>query len=123
MLGWRPAYDVEPLEGGGWRITQAESEWDNTERNLALAVDLIDEQKCPGCGGDLTVELTDKPPHEDDGEGHYHRFKPFWCRECVDREKLHRRVAKADEELHDTPADPFPRARFYSSERLPIPTP
>lgn len=121
MLGWRPGYEVQPLEGGGWSLKQTESEWDYTERNLALAVDEIDAQTCKGCGGDLTVELTDKPPHEDDGGGHYHRFKPIWCRECVDRERLAKRQRKIDEELADSPADPFPRARFYISERLPIP--
>lgn len=121
MLGWEPSYEVQPLEGGGWRITQTEAEWDDTERNLALATDLIDEQRCPGCGGDLSVNLTDKPPYEDDGDGHYLRFKPHWCRECVARAKLEARLSEQEKDLAGTPADPFPRARFFAAERLPIP--
>lgn len=121
LLGWTPTQTITPREGGGWTVT-TESEWDYTERNIAVALDEIDRQTCGGCGGDLTVELTDKPPYEDDGDGHYHRSTQLWCRRCVAQEKLHRQLAKSDEELRDTPADPFPAARRIAWQRLPIPT-
>lgn len=122
LLGWTPVQIVTPLPDGSSRVTVEASEWDYTERNLALALDEIDAQTCPGCGGDLSVELTDKHPAEDDGGGHYHQAKPYWCRLCVSNEKLRRRVSKEDEALHGTSADPYPTARRYGWSRLPIPT-
>lgn len=122
LLGWTPTYTYTPLPGGGFRITQDESEWDFTERNLALALDEIDAQTCPGCGGDLSVELTNKHPSEDDGDGHYHKATALWCRRCVSQAKLRRRTEKEDEALAGSVADNFPAARRYAWERLPIPT-
>lgn len=121
MLGWSPQWEMEPLEGGGWRITQTEPEWDYTERNLALAIDEVDAEACKGCGGDLAVNLTDKHPSEDDGGGHFHRFKQLWCRECVARIKHERMLEPSDKELEGTPADNFPRARYLTATRIPIP--
>lgn len=121
MLGWSPSWTVEPLEGGGSRITATEAEWDWTERGIALAVDEIDAQACGGCGGDLSVNLTDKHPSEDDGDGHYHKLTQLWCRECVARIRALRQLAPADKELEGTPADNFPGARFFVARRLPIP--
>ena len=121
LLGWTPTQTLTRLPDGSYRLT-AESEWDYTERNLALALDELDAQICGGCGGDLSVELTDKHPAEDDGGGHYHRAKPVWCRRCVAAEKLHRRQAKDDEALRGTAGDPYPSARRMVWDRLPIPT-
>ena len=121
MLGWTPTQIFTPREGGGWTVT-TESEWDYTERNIAVALDEIDRQTCGGCGGDLTVELTDKPPYEDDGDGHFHRFTPLWCRRCVSQERNRRALEAREKELLDGPADPFPAARRFAIERLPIPT-
>lgn len=121
LLGWSPTWDVQPLEGGGWRAI-AEPEWDSTELNLALAVDEIDAQICKGCGGDLSVELTDKHPMEDDGDGHYHKGKFVWCRGCVAQIRLQRQVEQQDRDLEGTAADSFPGARFTTLQRLPIPT-
>lgn len=121
VLGWTPTWEMQPLEGGGWRVQQVESEWDSTELNFALALEEIDAQTCPGCGGDLSVELTDKHPLEDDGDGHYHQGKFVWCRKCVSRAKMLRTVEKEDRELEGTAADNFPGARFLSVSRLPIP--
>lgn len=112
---------MTPLPDGGYTIT-TEPEWDYTERNLAVAVDEIDAQTCGGCGGDLSVELTDKHPAEDDGDGHHHRARLLWCRRCVATEKLRRRQAKEDETLHGTAADPYPSARRVAWERVPNPT-
>ena len=59
LLGWTPTQTLTPLPDGSYRLT-TEPEWDYTERNLALALDEMDAQICGGCGGDLSVELTDK---------------------------------------------------------------
>ena len=67
------------------------------------------------------MELTDKPPYEDDGGGHYHRFTHYWCRGCVDRSRIERQLRKSDQELEGTNLDPIPSARFLVPERLPIP--
>ena len=123
MLGWSPTWELQPLEGGGWQATQAAPEWDSTELNLALAVDEIEAQICKGCGGDLSVELTDKHPMEDDGDGHYHKGKFLWCRQCVSQIKMQRQVEQQDRELEGTAADNFPGARYTSLQRLPIPKP
>lgn len=122
LLGWSPTWEIRPLEGGGWQARQTVPEWDETERNLALALDEIEDQTCNGCGGDLSVELTDKHPMEDDGDGHYHKGKFLWCRRCVSRQKVLRTVEQQDRELEGTPADNFPSARFTHLTRLPIPT-
>ena len=118
LLGWTATQTASPLPGGGYEIA-TETEWDYTERNLAVAVDEIDLQTCGGCGGDLSIELTDKHPAEDDGDGHHHRAKPLWCRRCVSGEKLRRRQAKEDEDLRGTAADPYRSARRWAWERVP----
>lgn len=81
----------------------------------------LERQECRRCGGDLTVELTDRAPYEDDGDGHFHRFKTLWCRGCVDRIKRDRRVAKDNEAAEGTGVDEFPAAQIVLTERLPIP--
>lgn len=121
MLGWSPTHILEPREGGGFSVTQTEPEWDYTERHLALALQELEEQICKGCGGDLSLNLTDKHPMEDDGDGHFHRAKHLWCRQCVSASKLEQRQRPLDEEVEGTPADNFPRARYTTWERLPIP--
>ena len=109
---------MTPLPGGGYEVA-TETEWDYTERNLAVALDEIDAQTCSDCGGDLSVELTDKHPAEDDGDGWHHKAHVMWCRRCVASEKLRRRHEREDKELRGTSADPFPAARKVSWERLP----
>ena len=120
LLGWTPRQTITPQPDGTSTVT-TETEWDYTERNIAVALDEIDNQTCGGCGGDLSVELTDKHPSEDDGDGHFHRTHISWCRQCVHNEKLRRRFRPEDEELDGTVADNFPGARLLSTERLPIP--
>lgn len=120
LLGWTPTQTITTQPDGTQRVS-TETEWDYTERNIAVALDEIDAQMCGGCGGDLTVELTDQHPSEDDGDGHFHRTHIMWCRRCVHNEKLRRRLQPEDEELDGTPADNFPTARLLSTERLPIP--
>lgn len=120
LLGWTPTQTITPLSDGSQRVT-TDTEWDYTERNIAVALEEIDAQTCKGCGGDLTLELTDQHPSEDDGDGHFHRTHLMWCRRCVHNEKMRRRLQPEDEEFHETPADNFPTARLYSTERLPIP--
>lgn len=99
-----------------------EPEWDVIEIRLMEALREIEDQTCGGCGGDLTVNLTDKPPHEDDGGGHFHRWHHYWCRECVSRARLDKQLQVDDEKLADTGMYPWPSARYLVSERLPIPT-
>lgn len=81
----------------------------------------MERAECKRCGGDLTVELTDRPPYEDDGDGHFHRYRTLWCRSCVDRTRRDRKVMEQNKHLEGEPLDEFPAAQIVLSERLPIP--
>lgn len=122
MLGWTPVETHTPQPDGSTLVTRT-SVWDYTERAFALAVDEIDRLTCSGCGGDLSVELTDKPPYEDDGDGHFHRVHVAWCRQCRDIGKARQPWEKAAREHAGTPADPHMQAMRFFAERLPLPTP
>ncbi|MGN8718399.1 hypothetical protein ACTQ29_08395 [Bifidobacterium boum] len=121
MLGWEPNRTITPTGDGSYTITTAPA-WDETERNMALALDEIEAHTCHGCGSDLTETLTDKSPLEDDGDGYYHRIHVGWCRGCVAMARWQQRVSSEDRELEGTSADPLPQARRIRLERLPIPT-
>lgn len=97
-------------------------EWSDLDRNLLRALRELEASECHRCGGDLTVELTDKPPYEDDGDGHYHSFKTLWCRRCVARIRRDRQIDKANEKNVGTIADEYPQAQVVLTTRKPIPT-
>lgn len=109
-------------DGDGW-VGMQEQEWDSTEVGLMEALAAVEQQTCKGCGGDLSVELTDLPPELDDGGGHFHRFTHLWCRGCVARAKLESQLARDDEKLAEANQPQYPQARFLVPERLPIPEP
>ena len=105
----------------GWTLTQT-PEWTDLDRDLLRGLREVEARECRRCGGDLDVELTDKPPYEDDGDGHFHRFHTYWCRGCVDRAKRDRRVLRENEAVEGGPMDEFPAAQVVVTRRLPIPT-
>lgn len=120
-LGEEPVRLARKDHKGQWVITQS-PEWTDLDRNLLRALTDLERQECNRCGGDLTVELTDKAPYEDDGDGHFHRFRRLWCRQCVDRAKYDRKTVDDNKSVEGTPMDEFPAAQIVLTERLPIPT-
>lgn len=96
-------------------------EWLDLDRNLLRALTELEKQECRRCGGDLSVELTDKPPYEDDGDGHFHRYRRLWCRGCVDRIRYDRVTLRENERAEGSALDEYPAAQIILSERLPIP--
>ena len=122
FLGEEPVRLVRKDHEGNLTITST-PEWSDLDRNLLRALRELELSECNRCGGDLTVELTDKPPYEDDGDGHYHSFRTLWCRKCVARIKRDRIVAKGNKDVEGTNLDEFPAAQIVLGERKPIPTP
>ena len=105
----------------GWEIVQS-PEWTPMDRNLLRALTEVERNECKRCGGDLSVELTETPPYDDDGDGHFHRFRTLWCRGCVDRIRRDRQVVRDNEPVEGQALDEFPAAQIVLTERLPIPT-
>ena len=120
-LGEEPVRLARKDSEGNLIITSA-PEWTNLDRNLMRALREVELSECNRCGGDLSVELTDKPPYEDDGDGHYHRFTTLWCRRCVARIKRDRLTAKDNEAAEGGALDEFTAAQIVLTERKPNPT-
>lgn len=116
--GWTPTVTYKPAPDGGY-TAQESPEWDATEIGLMEALDELEAQTCSSCGGDLTVELTDKPPAEDDGDGHHHRVHTYWCRGCVAMVRYSRRIAKDNEGEEGKSLDLLPAASRSVLERVP----
>lgn len=93
--------------------------WTENDRRLARALRLAQSWDCPRCGGDLRIELTDKPPYADDEANHGHHIEPKWCRGCIARIKDSRRMMKWQEKDEGTALDSFPEAQI----RIPVPIP
>ena len=120
FLGWTPRQIITATPEGGWQAVET-SEWEANEIGLMVALDAIEQETCSGCGGDLTLELTDKAPEVDDGDGHFHRVSDLWCRKCRSLALGRQQRDKAEEKLRGTQIDPA-LGRILVAERLPVPT-
>lgn len=121
FLGEEPVRLARKDNEGNLIITST-PEWTDLDRNLLRALRELELSECNRCGGDLAVELTDTPPYEDDGDGHYHTFTRLWCRKCVARTKYDRRAAADNKETAGTALDEMPEAQIIIAQRKPIPT-
>lgn len=81
-------------------------EWDEQEQGWMLALALHEENRCPGCGGDINV--TTDPKNED---GYRHQ-PPLQCFRCVAFSQAHQAYAEQPHPLsliHLVPARPKAR--------------
>jgi hypothetical protein len=63
--------------------SKPEVEWDEQEQGWMLALAVHKANRCPGCGGDLTV--TTKPEHDDA----YRPDLPLQCHRCAGFARSH----------------------------------
>ena len=57
--------------------SQPEVEWDEEQQAWMLALQLYEETRCPGCGGNITVTTASE------NEGKYRHDLPLQCFRCV----------------------------------------
>lgn len=81
LNGWEPTevttYEYDDAGRVTRTITRRESEWDESERQWALALLEFEASKCPGCGG-VWEETTDPK-----SEGRWNVPPPVRCHRCT----------------------------------------
>lgn len=89
-------------------VTEREPEWDDDERDIMVALHIIQQDRCPR--GHPLEMMTDQSPADqlEAGSPIDTTVTDVWCMACRAQDLHQAELVEWDKKLHDTPLDEAP---------------